>query len=618
MAKISFWDRLLGNHGKPSMDVQVAPPQQDGPPMAAKEQPAMDAEWNFPVDVATRGPLAFIDNTASRGWAYNAAFDGSTNLGEMSPAMNYSMQYDVLRVRGYEGYLTSDIIHTGIKRKNKWVIGAGLSLQCTPNIEVLESEGITLDPEPWNKRVEARFNVWANSNESGWTGNKCFGAMQAESDKHKSIGGDIVVILRYKDGCVKVQHIDGANCVNPVSAMQRQAKDEVNNSPGFDFFLPNGNRVRQGVEIDGDGRTVAFHIRVGASFKTERVKAYNRYGMLVAFIVKEEEFRIDSARGIPSSTTNMEGAAILKRYKEAAVGGAEERAKIAYFTTSTVENIGDSTFAPSNLAKAKSAFGGNPPSDLPVDVYGTQMNNTVSSTSAKTFLELDQNRDIKAFGETQEMQFAEFYNPVMEQQFASFGIPPEVALMKYGGSFSSSRAGLKDWEHSLIVDRVDFSRQYNQNVYCFWLLMEVLNFKIEAPGLIAAWMSGNYMVVGAYMQADWVGANVPHIDPLKEVNAERAKLGPLLATAPLTTVESSTRALNGGESSSNFRQAAKEREMMADEGLEVDAAELTPTMVEEDETEGNTKPAPQKTGAVRGNYSSSLAKSIKNEIIAAK
>ena len=58
--------------------------------------------------------------------------------------------------------------------------------------------------------------------------------------------------------------------------------------------------------------------------------------------------------------------------------------------------------------------------------------------------------------------------------------------------------------------------------------------------------------------------------------------------------------------------------MMADEGLEVDAAELTPTMVEEDETEGNTKPAPQKTGAVRGNYSSSLAKSIKNEIIAAK
>ena len=513
----------------------------------------------------------------------------------MGPAMNYSMDYSTLRVRGYEGYLTSDIIHTGIKRKNKWVTGSGLELQCEPNLAVLEGEGINIDGQKWSDNTEARFKVWANSTESAWTGRRSWMQMQSEADKHKSIGGDIVVILRYAKGCVKVQHIDAANVVNPINACQKQAKDEVNNSPGYDFFLPGkapgeyGNRVRQGVEIDDSGRTVAFHIRVGPSFKTDRVPAYNKYGMLVAFIVTEEEFRIDSARGIPSAATNMEGAAILKRYKEAAVGGAEERAKISMFTTSTGEDIGDETFSKENLAKAQS-FGPNPPSDLPVDYQGRQMNNTVSSTSAKTLIQLPTGRDIKAFGETQEMQFNDFYTPIMEQAFANFGIPPEVAMMKYGGSFSSSRAGLKDWEHSLMVDRAWFSSQYNQNVYCFWLLMEVLSLKIDAPGLIAAFTSDNYMIVGAYMQAEWVGANVPHIDPLKEVNAERAKQGPLLATAPMTTLEASTRALNGGSSRANIRQVAQERTDMADAGLEPNAAELVPTVVEseESESEGQT------------------------------
>lgn len=548
---------------------------------------------------------AWVDNANVRGWSYNATYDGSTNLGEMGPAMNYSMDYSTLRVRGYEGYLTSDIIHTGIGRKNKWLAGTGLELQCSPNVEVLKGEGITIDAEKWIATVEPRFKVWANSPNSSWTGRRSFMQMQAEADKHRSIGGDIVVILRYSKGCVKVQHIDGANVVNPIGAMQKQAKNEVNNSPGYDFFLPGkepgsyGNRVRQGVEIDDSGRTVAFHIRVGPSFLTERVPAYNKYGMLVAFIVTQEEFRIDSARGIPSAATNMEGAAILKRYKEAAVGGAEERAKIALFTTSTAEDVGDETFAKENIAKAYS-FGTNPPSDLPVDVQGRQMNNTVSSTSSKTMVQLPNGRDIKAFGETQEMQFNDFYVPIMEQAFANFGIPPEVAMMKYGGSFSSSRAGLKDWEHTLMVDRAFFSSQYNQNVYCFWLLMEVLSLKIDAPGLIAAFTSGNYMVVGAYMQAEWVGANVPHIDPLKEVNAERAKLGPLLATAPLTTLEASTRALNGGESSDNLRQVAKERDAMEEAGLEVDAHELVAEPMETEDDAGGATGKKNKNGDMEG------------------
>jgi hypothetical protein len=45
---------------------------------------------------------------------------------------------------------------------------------------------------------------------------------------------------------------------------------------------------------------------------------------------------------------------------------------------------------------------------------------------------------------------------------------------------------------------------------------------------------------------------------LKEVNAERRKLGPLADNIPLTTVEQATEVLNGGDSDSNIQQFSEE------------------------------------------------------------
>ena len=58
--------------------------------------------------------------------------------------------------------------------------------------------------------------------------------------------------------------------------------------------------------------------------------------------------------------------------------------------------------------------------------------------------------------------------------------------------------------------------------------------------------------------ARFTGPMFPHIDPLKEVNAERAKLGDLAKDIPLTTVEAATEALNGGDSASNLEQFIEE------------------------------------------------------------
>ena len=88
---------------------------------------------------------------------------------------------------------------------------------------------------------------------------------------------------------------------------------------------------------------------------------------------------------------------------------------------------------------------------------------------------------------------------------------------------------------------------------------------MQAPGYLSAIRSENSEVVEAYRNSRFLGVGVPHVDPLKEVQAERAKLGDLAASIPLTTVEKATEALNSGDSAQNIVQF--EKELSDTEGL---------------------------------------------------
>ncbi len=119
------------------------------------------------------------------------------------------------------------------------------------------------------------------------------------------------------------------------------------------------------------------------------------------------------------------------------------------------------------------------------------------------------------------------------------------------------------------IERDDFAFQYYEPIYALWLEIQILQNKIQAPGYLMAKLSDNQMVIDAYRKTRWVGSQVPHIDPVKEVNAERLKLGSSASAIPLTTVEASTEVLNGGESNANMIQYSKELETSKKLGIEI-------------------------------------------------
>jgi capsid protein len=118
-----------------------------------------------------------------------------------------------------------------------------------------------------------------------------------------------------------------------------------------------------------------------------------------------------------------------------------------------------------------------------------------------------------------------------------------------------------------MVDRADTPTEFYQPIYEFWLHVQILQNKVTAPGYLLAFVERNRMVLVSYRMTRWVGASVPHIDPLKEVNAERAKLGASAKDIPLTTVERATEVLNSGDSDQNMAQYAEELKLSKDLGI---------------------------------------------------
>lgn len=508
------------------------------------------------------------------GDAFSLPFDGEKNLGEIGPIKSYWMDFPRLRARSWQSFAESEITRTVIGRYVMWVIGSGLRLQSRPEVKFLEEEKIKIEAEEFSSHVERRFRLFSNSTNSTVSRMVSVNTMAAEVLKSALIGGDVLVRLFYdKKKGVRVQLIDGA-----------LIRSEITSAGNFPNILSNGNELRYGVETSIEGETVRFHISTRDG-KYESIPARSKDGLEVAFLVKGCAYRPQDVRGIPLISVVLETLAKLERYKEATVGSAEERAKIPYFIEHDVQSEGENPFLKgiAEATRGGAPLLGNPDGKLPQTIQGEQLADKVYASTNKQTFNMSPGSKISAVDTKADLHFAEFYNKNIDIICAALAIPPDVAFSKYENSYSSSRAALKDWEHTLKVERDRFAEQFYKKIYEFWLTVNIFEGKIKADGYTEAFLKNDYMIVAAFAQCRFIGDNVPHIDPLKEVQAERLKLGERGKNIPLTTVEDASESLNSGDSYSNIIQFANELHEAEEKGLVTEAVPVANTPVKEED-----------------------------------
>lgn len=497
---------------------------------------------------------------------FNISYDGEKNSGELGAPLKYHLDYRSLRLRSWQSYLDNEITQTAIKKFVLWVIGGGLKLQSEPVESVLSSEGVTINSDEFSKTVEDRFKLFSEQKSTDFSDLVNLNAIANTTYLNAIVGGDVLVVQRVVKGQLKIELIDGSHIKNPV----------------FGTKIPKSHELKNGIETNKRGEHVKYWVQqVDGTYKTIRAKGA-KMGREMAFMVYGLKYRLDDNRGIPLIATTLETLQKLDRYKEATVGSAEERAKIPYFIEHGQSSSGENPMT-QNMA---TAFNIDAKQEIATDINGQQLADKIAVSMNKQVYNLPVDSKIVSTDTKSDIHFNEFYTPMVQGICSAMGIPPDVALSLYNGSFSASRAALKDWEHTLNVERKKFSDQFYKKIYSFWLELEVLKNKVQAPGYINLLTTNNEMGIAAYQHARFIGANVPHIDPVKEVAAERLKLGKSGENIPLTTSEAATEALNGGDYESNALQYAKELEKSKDAGITTETqteTTETPNTEENDE-----------------------------------
>lgn len=513
-------------------------------------------------------------------------FNGEKNLGGIGPMIDYHLDFNGLAIRSWQAMLESDKAQIAIKRLITWVIGNGLRPQSQPVISVLENNGIKIDKQKFSKSVEDGWNMFRGSKCASYNGMKNLNELSQEAEKNSMIGGDMLVIIRYVRGEVKVQHIDRMNVCSPFYGSQY-----------FPQALANGNSIVDGVEINSKREHVAFYVRTYAlsaeigklfEYKFERIPAKNpRTGMTTAFLYYGDQHRIDNMRGLTILAACLEKLKRMEEYSDAALDQAKEAAKVSYQQVTELNGSGKATWSANSVRGYNNGNGptGSGTNQLPIDSNGTTLNRTLNVTSIGMAYNNEPGSEIKMLSNENPLYFKEFDEVHSNCFFAVIGIPPNVAMMLYNDSYSASRASQMDWVHILLTKWEHHKVGYLDYIFAFWLDVQILKGNIQAPGYLLARAQGNTEVIQAYRGIRFIGTKPAQIDPKKEIEAARLVMGTSFDHVPFSDMENVAEGLDLGIWNESIVQAAEELDT-------ANALKIKPIPMEQKVVDGSGKKKP--------------------------
>ena len=483
-------------------------------------------------------------------------FGGEKTPFELGTPSDFELDYYAIRKRAWESYIKTDTVQNAIKKYLLWVVGSGLKMQSEPAFQVLQSNGVDITAEElktFSELSEQKFRLYAKSLYSTYNENQSLHDLAIEAGKNALLAGDVLVLERFNGDNSTTDFIDGGYICNPVF------------SDYYEKAEKRGNKIIDGVEINKKGKHVAFYV-IQEDLTYKRIPAYSSSGRMQAWLMYGLKSKSSDVRGMSLLTAIMESHAKLDRYKEASIGSAEEQAKIYMTVEHGSKSDGEN---PIINPLAKQAFNkgkGVAPETRSISEACDEAATKITQTTGKQAINMPVDSQLKMHSNVAGVNFESFWKPNMQIIYATIGIPPEVAMDLFGGAYSGSRAALMSWQHKMKTDRtVIFERQFYQRIYAYWLDINVLTDKINLPQYLKALLvDKNKETLEAFRSARFIGPNVPHIDPVKEANAERIKLGKGMDNVPLSSVEQSMENLTTGEFEPMIKKVKNEKDLAKD------------------------------------------------------
>ncbi len=482
---------------------------------------------------------------------FNSLFDGEKFPGGFSSTYGRSYQYyefiDYWELRAKSVQLFTENLYAAglINRLVTNIINTGLSLEATPVSSLLPINDDQAND--WSENVESLYRIWGNQKDLvDWKRQNTEGELQAVAKRTAYISGDVLVVIRQSPvtGLPITELIDGRFIQDPAESKHKKSA------------IKRGNKIIHGVEIDKNGRHVAFHIMYTANQKVEsrRIPANGpKSGRKIAWLLYGSKRLLDDVRGLPLLGLVAQSLKEMDRNRDSEQRAAVVNSMLAMFVKKGSNKPG--TRPLSGGAKRRDTVevsdGDGTTREFAIDKWLPGM----------TIDELAQDEEPVSFDSKRpNVNFGVFEDAIVSAIAWANEIPPEVLKLAFTSNFSSSRQANSEFKMFLDKDRFGFSSSFNKPRWENWLVSMVLTDRIKAPGLLESWRDQRkFEIFGAWTDSDWSGAIKPHVDPLKETNAYKIK-----DEQGYSTKARSTRELTGMKYSRNIKQLKKENQQLAD------------------------------------------------------
>lgn len=459
-----------------------------------------------------------------------------------NPIEDIDLNNKTMRQRARILYMAAPVATASINTNRTSVVGSGLRMRCAINREIL---GISPESEKeWQKRTEAEFRMWAENKRScDALGINDFYDLQQVALKSWLTSGDVFALFKRYDVSptnpysLRIHLIEADRVSTPLDKLNVLLTEGLNRE--------NGNKIHDGVEVDHNGRVVAYHVCnvypgefLLATAKWTRVEAVGEKTGLPNIIQIMEAERPDQYRGVSYLAPVIEALLQQRRYTESELTAALIQSFLTAWITSE---------APDSDGFSLNETGGGPPENVSYDENEYEM--------GAGQINILRPGESVVFGEPKipTAGFEVFMKTICRLIGSALELPYDVLLKEFNSSYSASRGALQQAWEMFKMRRSWFVNDFCQPIYETWLTEAVARGRIKAPGFF-----NDPLIRAAWSGARWDGPVQAQLDPVKEASANET-----LVAHGWKTNEQVTREYYGGNWQENVEALGHELELFA-------------------------------------------------------
>lgn len=461
---------------------------------------------------------------------------GDKYYGGFGATQIYEVDYWTLRARSAQLYRENLYCRGLIRRLVTNIINTGISVESTPNEAIL---GLPEDSlQEWSENVETLFEIWANNPLlCDFRGKSTFWQLQRASKSESLVEGDMLVTVPISatTGLPQIHLING-------SLVQTPLRD-----------IPEGKTIEHGVELDKDGRHVAYWVDQDDG-TSKRIPAWGpKSKRRVAWLIYGCDKRYDDVRGEPLLSLVLQQTKELDRNRDAVLRKATINNILAMVVEKELPTPGSRPVTGMGIQRTEVTAN---------DTTNSNRKFSVSESVPGVYVdELAPGEKIKVHSnQANDINFGAFEESILNAIAWAHEIPPSILKLMFSSNYSASQGESNELKLYLNKDRSNDADQFYKLVYQEYFISSVLLKKIEARGFLEAWRDPTkYDIFGAWIASDWSGAIKPTVDPVKQVNGYI-----LMVEHGWITNARASKELTGTKYSKNIRRLRSENAQKAE------------------------------------------------------